>query len=69
MVPNKEGTPPKYRVNYMFKPIPPKILGAIIFVSLVLPIDPLYAVICVYWNLVPLCFMYLRRRDVRSGLL
>ena len=38
----------------MFKLIPPKILGAIIFVSLVLPIDPLYAVICIYWNLVVL---------------
>ena len=38
----------------MFKLIPPKILGSIIFVSLVLPIDPLYAVICIYWNLVVL---------------
>ena len=38
----------------MFKLIPPKILGAIIFVSIVLPIDPLYAVICIYWNLVVL---------------
>ena len=36
----------------MLKTIPFKILMPIIFVSIVLPIDPLYAVICIYWNLV-----------------
>ena len=45
----------------MFKLIPPKILGAIIFVSLVLPIDPLYAVICIYWNIVVMSINYFRR--------
>ena len=45
----------------MFKLIPPKILGAIIFVSLVLPIDPLYAVICIYWNLVVIVINHGRR--------
>ena len=38
----------------MLKTIPFKILMPIIFVSIVLPIDPLYAVICIYWNLVVL---------------
>ena len=45
----------------MFKLIPPKILGVIIFVSIVLPIDPLYAVICIYWNLVVLVINHGRR--------
>ena len=47
----------------MFKLIPPKILGAIIFVSLVLPIDPLYAVICIYWNLIVLVINDARSRS------
>ena len=45
----------------MFKLIPPKILGVIIFVSMVLPIDPLYVVICIYWNIVVMVINYFRR--------